>query len=243
MEFFFPPTITGGWIGKRQIIYVWDWSVSSDPIISWDVNYTVLSLHVKRQIIEEGKRCATLYLCFQLELLDDCPSSLCAFYSSSFFSPFLSRVYLLSGHITLSGLIIFFCKDIVWSHYCSLCEWKITHLSLHSLPQLYKARWRSHTQLLCLTNTYFSSLNHLSRALLLAWFEIQRLLMTNQKCETDNLPLWLKFVHQEMNSVQLNSIYKKSCSSLDVILFRKWSFIYCVSRWSSVSICHSGYRC
>lgn len=42
------------WV-KRQIIYVWDWSVRSDPIISWDVNYTVLSLHVKRQIIEEVK--------------------------------------------------------------------------------------------------------------------------------------------------------------------------------------------
>lgn len=62
------------WV-KRQIIYVWDWSVRSDPIISWDVNYTVLSLHVKRQIIEEGKRCATFYLCFHAELLS--PSLSC----------------------------------------------------------------------------------------------------------------------------------------------------------------------
>lgn len=52
---------------RTQIIYVWDWSVRSDPIISWDVNYTVLSLHVKRHIIEEGKRCTTFYLCFPLE--------------------------------------------------------------------------------------------------------------------------------------------------------------------------------
>lgn len=33
------------------------------PIISGDVNYTVHSLHVKRQIIEEGERCSALYLC------------------------------------------------------------------------------------------------------------------------------------------------------------------------------------
>ena len=111
MEYFLP-RITGAWIGRRQIIYVWDWSVSSDPIISWDVNYTVLCLHVKRQIIEEGKRCATLYLCFHLELVEHCLSFLCAFFSSSFFSPFLSTVYLLLGNITLSELIIF-------QRYCS----------------------------------------------------------------------------------------------------------------------------
>lgn len=100
------PRITGGWIGKRQIIYVWDWSVSSDPIISWDVNYTVLSLHVKRQIIEEGKRCATLYLCFHLELLDRLAfvRFLSLFFLLSFFS--LSMMYLLLGNITLSELII-----------------------------------------------------------------------------------------------------------------------------------------
>lgn len=90
----FPPRITAGWIGKRKIIYVWDWSVSGDPIISWDVNYTVLSLHVKRQIIEEGKRCATLYLCSHL-LVEDLLFLACPFFSSSFSSSFLcpQRIY------------------------------------------------------------------------------------------------------------------------------------------------------
>lgn len=89
---YFHGRITGGWIGKRKIIYVWDWSVSGDPIISWDVNYTVLSLHVKRQIIEEGKRCATLYLCSHS--LVDMLFLVCPF-SSSFSSPFLcpQRIY------------------------------------------------------------------------------------------------------------------------------------------------------
>lgn len=104
---YFRPRVTGGWSGKRQIIYVWDWSVSSDPIISWDVNYTVLSLHVKRQIIEEGKRCPTLYLCFHSGLLEDLLSSLL----------FLSMMYLLLGNITLSELIIlqgYYSQSLPW---------------------------------------------------------------------------------------------------------------------------------
>lgn len=101
---YFCPRMRGGWVGERKIIYVWDWSVSGDPIISWDVNYTVLSLHVKRQIIEEGKRCGTLYLCSHL-LLGDFFFPLCPFSSLSVFSCFF--MYLLLDNITLSQLMVF----------------------------------------------------------------------------------------------------------------------------------------
>lgn len=54
---------------KRKIIYVGDWSVRSHPIICWDVNYTVASVHVRRQIIEEGKRRGAFYLCSRSQQL------------------------------------------------------------------------------------------------------------------------------------------------------------------------------
>lgn len=119
--------ITGGRIGKRQIMYVRDWSVSSDPIISWDVNYTVLGLHVKRQIIEEGKRCATRYLCFHLELLGDCLSFFCSllFFIRPLSSlSFLSTVHLCWVILQLSELIILlrYCSQLVlWPVLVCVC--------------------------------------------------------------------------------------------------------------------------
>lgn len=82
-----------------------DWSVRSDPIICWDVNYTVLSVHVKRQIIEEGKRCATFYLCSRLELLR--ASLFCFFFLSAVFLSASQNV----GCVTPAELII-------WQIYC-----------------------------------------------------------------------------------------------------------------------------
>lgn len=124
---YFLPGITGGGIGKRQIIYVGDWSVSSDPIISWDVNYTALSLHVKRQIIEEGKRCATLYLCFGL-LLEDLLSLVCPFSSSSFL-PFLffclQCIY--CGVISRCATWSYYSRSLPWWILCPL--FTVTDLS------------------------------------------------------------------------------------------------------------------
>lgn len=99
---FYLRRITWAEIGKRQEIYVWDWSVSSDPIFSWDVNYTVLSLHVKSKIIEEGKRCATFYLCLHFELAAY-KRSLTHFPLSLF--TFLDPFYLLYSNVILSELI------------------------------------------------------------------------------------------------------------------------------------------
>lgn len=93
---------------KRKIIYVRDWSVRSDPIICWDVNYTVLSVHVKRQIIEEGKRWATFYLCCRSEPLR---ASLFCFFLSAVFLPASQNV----GCVTPAELIIWQIYRFHWS--------------------------------------------------------------------------------------------------------------------------------
>lgn len=112
---------------ERQIIYVRDWSVSSDPIICWDVNYTVLGLHVKRQIIEEGKRCATLYLCCHLELL------------GLFFPPLLSL------------LSLFF--PALWCIYC----WVILHCQSWSFLQGYYSQSLPRLVCVCVASLCFLS--------------------------------------------------------------------------------------
>lgn len=88
---------------EENNICVRDWSVSSNPIIFWDVNYTVFSLHVKRQIIEEGKRCATLYLVFHFEFIRDSSLGFC-----------VCMMSLLAVVILLSMLYCQILQSILW---------------------------------------------------------------------------------------------------------------------------------
>ncbi len=212
---YFLPRITGGWIGKRQIIYVWDWSVSSDPIISWDVNYTVLSLHVKRQIIEEGKRCATLYLCFHLELVEDCPSLvrfLSLFFLLSFFCPWCIYCWVILHCQSWS-----FCKDIIHDHYRGLCvcvcvcvcvgyTQDSSVLSLYSLSQLSKIIYMKLSQ--------FKALEGLEFVLLLQFISIWNVCWYSpsvaKNCGSEN--------GQECSHAPYRPQAERSCNSSNFIL-------------------------